>query len=147
MNQPIQLHVRLTREDLAVVAQVMYESVRSLKTALKVPEHIGPSWQFAPASVQHDCTVIVHRVASGQVKSGGDIHAQWRDEQYRMGWRQAGEADHDHMRSPDICDFRELPPEKQARYHLMFAVAENVLANLALIAAFRRTNLYAPPNQ
>lgn len=100
-------------------------------------ERKPPTWEFAEASARHDAEVVVRRIAEGKMRSGIDIHNQWRDEQYKQGWRY-GTNDITRMTSPYICEFSALPPEAQTRYHIAFAVATTALANIALIAAGRK---------
>lgn len=129
--------VSLSQQDVVTVAAIVYDCARVMRLRLGTPKEHPPLWDFASAEARHDTEVIVRRIASGKMRSGGEIHDQWRDDQYRIGWRYGATPDLEHMRSPYIVEFAALPPETQARYHLVYAVATNVLANMALIAAGR----------
>ena len=132
----ITIAVNLNARDVQQVSAIVFDSVRAMRVHMD-SRPIPPTWQFAPVFMRHDTEVAVRRIATGTTRSAQQLHEQWRDEQWQAGWRYGEVADEDNLKHPHICDYAALAPDAQARYSLLFAVASNVLASVALLIAAR----------
>ena len=133
MAEPMTMRVELQPRHVKQVARVTYESVRALRASFGDISTL-PLWNLADSGQQHNAEVIVRRVATCKVQDGPAIHAQWRDEMVKDGVRYDPA---DPVRR-EICEFSELSPEAQCRYHFMYAVAASLLAQIALIVVAER---------